>query len=888
MKVSQIEQNLRDLMQSYDRDSFIYDLLLAYGLPKASITRLKKGNLDLSSDIAEVSWKKKVLFRKEYSEDLHGTISELASRANNNQRFVIATDFELFLAIDLATEEALDVDFLDLPRHFDFFLPWAGMEKTQHANENPADVRAAERMAKLFAQIKKDNPDDSPAAIHDLNVFMSRLLFCFFAEDTGIFSDGQFTNSINSHTQEDGSDLSDYLDKLFWVLDTHPQDRKGVPAFLENFPYVNGSLFRRSLKPPKFTKRSRRAVIESGKLDWSSINPDIFGSMMQAVITTEDRGGMGMHYTSVPNIMKVIRPLFLDELYDLYQSSKGNSKKVSSLLFRLTQIKIFDPACGSGNFLIIAYKELRRLEMLIFKENGMMALSGISLSQFYGIELDDFACEIAQLSLWLAEHQMNIEFLEQFGRTNPTLPLKEAGNIRHGNACSIDWETVCPTDNDQYIYVLGNPPYRGYSLQTEEQKADMAAVFAGASSYRKLDYITCWFLKGARYISGTAISLAFVSTNSICQGVQVAILWPLLYNENIEIGFAHRSFRWENNAKGNAGVWVIVIGLRNEEKKGQKYIFDSDRRLSASNINPYLSDARNVIVTDRRTPLGDLPKMVSGLKAGDNGYLILAEEEKEKLLQIRPEADTYVKRYVGNRDFVHGINRFCIWVRPHEFEAASQIPELKERFDKLRSFRLRSKKPATRRKAATPYAFDETGLVEANSILIPQTGSERREYLPIGFVDANTVISNGARAIYNSDPWIFALISSKMHMSWVKAVAGRLKMDMQYSNTLCYNTFPFPTISERQKDELTRSALNILSERENYSEKTLAQLYDPLRMPQSLRDVHALNDTTVEQCYRNKPFLSDEERLSYLLELYVEMLDNEGTDATLFENSRLQ
>ncbi len=430
MNIAEIENNLQKLIKSFFKETFIYDLLLSYGLPKASITRLQKGNLNLSKVDGEMSWKKKVFFKEVFKEDLHVAISILANDIKYDQRFVIVTDYKTFLAIDTKTQDKLDIELKDLPKHYDFFLPWAGMEKAQHQNENPADVKAAEKMAKLFDEIKKDNPNDSPDFIHGLNVFLCRLLFCFFAEDTNIFEKGQFTYAITSHTQAEGSDLNTYLDKLFEVLNTPEKDRQNLPVYLNAFPYVNGGLFRQRLQTPTFTRRSRQAIIDNGELDWSVINPDIFGSMMQAVIKPEHRGGLGIHYTSVPNIMKVIEPLFLNDLKEAFEKAKGNQMKLNELLRRLRTIKIFDPACGSGNFLIIVYKELRRLEMQIFKENkSALPMSTISLEQFYGIELDDFAHEITQLSLWLAEHQMNVEFYKMFGRTNPTLPLKEAGNI---------------------------------------------------------------------------------------------------------------------------------------------------------------------------------------------------------------------------------------------------------------------------------------------------------------------------------------------------------------------------------------------------------------------------------------------------------------------------
>jgi type I restriction-modification system DNA methylase subunit len=441
MNIDQLEKNLNLLVHSIDRDTFIYKLLEAYNLPKASISRLQKGVLNLSKIQGEVSWKKKLFFKEELNNDLHLTISQLREELKHNQRFVIVTDYKTILAIDFLTNDRLDISITDLPKHYDFFLPWAGMEKAKHAAENPADVKAAEKMARLFDEIKKDNPDTTVESLRNLNSFFSRLLFCYFAEDTNIFDDNQFSHAVQSHTESNGSDLSTYLNRLFWVLNT-PIDKRGdIPHYLNAFPYVNGGLFKEEIPSPKFTTKSRQLLIESGDSnDWSAINPDIFGSMFQAVISPEHRGGLGAHYTSVPNIMKVIEPLFLDELKEVFEDAIGNEKKLKELLYRISKIKLFDPACGSGNFLIIAYKELRRLEMQILKELGGFTFSGIHLNNFYGIELDDFAHEIAKLSLWLAEHQMNVEFFNEFGRTNPTLPLQEAGQSVCGNACRLDWE----------------------------------------------------------------------------------------------------------------------------------------------------------------------------------------------------------------------------------------------------------------------------------------------------------------------------------------------------------------------------------------------------------------------------------------------------------------
>jgi len=464
MNIAQIETNLQKILKPFKKESFIYDLLLAYGQPKASIKRLQEGGLNLSKAEGEIIWKKKLLFKSVKGQDLHELIDTIKAddkAIKHEPRFIIVTDFQTLLAIDRKTSDTLDIPIIEIVKHFDFFLPWAGMEKAQHQNENPADVKAAEKMAKLYDEIKKDNPTKTPEQVHNLNVFLSRLLFCFFAEDTGIFEKVQFTNAISSHTQTDGSDLQEYLDKLFVVMNTEHNKRKNLPHYLDAFPYVNGGLFRNKHHAPIFTRRSRQATIDSGQLEWKDINPDIFGSMIQAVVTPEQRGGLGLHYTSVPNIMKVIEPLFLNNLYEEFESAKGNTKKLNALLQRVWNIKLFDPACGSGNFLIIAYKELRKLEMKIFKALNSLAFSNINLGNFYGIEIDDFAHEVATLSLWLAEHQMNQEFFKEFGRTKPALPLKETGNIVQGNATRIDWEKVCPIREEDEIYLLGNPPYLG-------------------------------------------------------------------------------------------------------------------------------------------------------------------------------------------------------------------------------------------------------------------------------------------------------------------------------------------------------------------------------------------------------------------------------------------
>ncbi len=872
MNITQIQLKVEELVKHLDKDTFIYDLLLAYKLPQATITLLKKGTRNKAKIAGDVILKTKLNFKVAQSQDLNAEAEQIAQSLKHQERFVIVTDFNTWVAIDTKTKEKLYIDFEDLGRNFDFFLPWAGMEKAQHHDENPADIKAAEKMAKLFDIIKKDNPDDSPEAIHHLNIFLSRLLFCFFAEDTHIFEENQFTNAVASHTLDDGSDLHKFLDLIFAVLNT-PEDKRetNLPKYLNAFPYVNGGLFKENIQSPTFTRRSRIAVIDSGGQGWDAINPDIFGSMFQAVIGEEQRGNLGQHYTSVPNIMKVIEPLFLNELYEELEKAGSDQKKLNALLHRIHHIKIFDPACGSGNFLIIAYKELRELEMKIFKAGGMMALSGIQLSQFYGIEIDDFAGEIAKLALWLAEHQMNVAFFKEFGRTNPTLPLSEAGHIVQGNACRLDWEVVCPKTKEDEVYVLGNPPYLGYVMQNNEQKSDKDYVFRGLKNYKSLDYISCWFLNGAKYIEGTKTSLSFVSTNSVSKGEQVAVLWSNILNENIEIGFAHKSFKWSNSARSKAAVTVVIVGLRAVSEK-KKFLFIDNNVSIVDNINAYLAPSKNLIVSKRNKPLSDFPIMMKGSQPTDGGNLLLTKEEKTKLIESDLRAASFIKRIYGAKEYIRGDERYCIWIEDKELEIAQNITSITERLEKVRLMRLSSSKKATQKLAITPYKFGEIRFFHKSSIIAPTITSERRDYIPCGFLSNQIIVSNTAQAIYDYEPYILGIITSKMMMVWIQSVGGRFKTDYIFSSSLCYNTFPFPNISTQRKNEITQAVMRILEEREKHSEKTLAQLYDPDKMPEGLREGHRHNDMIIERCYREKPFTSDEERLEYLFKLYEKMV----------------
>lgn len=906
MNIAQIEDNLQKLTKSFNKETFIYHLLLAYGQPKASIKRLQVGSMNLSKKEGEILWKKKLFFKEEAKQDLHELIDSLKANDNvikHDPRFIIVTDYKTLLAIDRKTSENIDIPILDIARHFDFFLPWAGMEKAQHQNENPADVKAAERMAKLYDEIKKDNPTHTPEEVHHLNVFLSRLLFCFFADDTGIFKKSLFADAISGHSQQDGSDLDSYLDKLFVVMNTPREKRKNLPAYLEAFPYVNGGLFRDKLKAPVFTRRSRQAILESSELNWSAINPDIFGSMIQAVITPEHRGGLGMHYTSVPNIMKVIEPLFLNELYEEFEACKNEPKRLNKLLERIGNLKIFDPACGSGNFLIIAYKELRLLEIKILQQlqtlqkaalgfapkqlelipKAQLSLAAqfqvelftrVHLSQFYGIEIDDFAHEIAILSLWLAQHQMNMKFKEVFGSANPTLPLQAGGNIVHGNATRLDWVKVCPKKDGDEIYILGNPPYLGARNQDKSQKEDMALVFNEREVYKDSDYVLCWFLKGSNYISESKAEFAFVTTSSISQGSQIAYFWPVIFENKQEISFAYQPFKWTNNAKDKAGIICVIIGIRNL-KNTLKKLYTSSMVRNLENITPYLTQGKSIIINEKKKSISALPLMVIGNMARDGGNLILSESEKNKLCLEYPACQKLFKRFLGAEEYINGKIRYCLWIEDRDLEIARNIPEIKKRIDNVYKFRISSKAKTTNQYSKISHKLAQRSHHPGNSIIIPRVSSERREYIPFGFLDNSTIISDSALAIYNAKPYLLAILLSKIHNVWVKSVGGYLGTSIRYSTSVCYNTFPFPSISESQKQELEKYTFRILEEREKHSEKSLAQLYDPDKMPAGLREAHHQNDLAVERCYRTKPFESDEERLEYLFKLYEQMIAEE-------------
>ncbi|MBN9215338.1 MAG: DNA methyltransferase [Microbacterium sp. SCN 70-200] len=849
--------------ESYDRE-FIFDLLLAYGKPQSSVTRLRTGDLNVAADPATEVAQKKVVYFKETTGDPLEALEALKTSSDVvrfSTRFVIVTDYGELVAHDTQTGDTIGFPIRDINQHFTFFLPWAGMEKAQYVAEAHADVKAAERMGKLFDELLHANPGllEEPHGRHALNLFFTRLLFCFFAEDTGIFAENQFTKAVGSHTLADGSDTNEFLADLFLALDT--EGTAGKPNHLAAFPYVNGRLFRTDSRfvVPQFTKVARDELINAGKLIWREINPDIFGSMFQAIVTPGKRSDLGQHYTSVPNILKTIEPLFLDALKDELDASHDSVKKLEALLERISAIKVFDPACGSGNFLVIAYKELRRLEHAILdrlteldeRRRVLFADSKINIENFFGIEIDDFAVEVAILSLWIAKHQMNSEFKDKFGVLIPLIPLKETGQVKQGNATRDDWDEVCPNDGGE-IYLIGNPPYKGGKSQGKEMKADYPFVFGTRPYSKDLDYIALWFIKGADYIEGTRAELAFVTTNSVAQGEHVGLMFPMIFAKGLEIGYAYTSFKWENNAKHNAGVTVAVINLR-AARPGQKFIFTDGLQIEAKNINGYLADASSVFIYRRAGVLSpSLPRMVLGSMPKDGGHLILDAAERDHSLEADPESDKYLKQYVGSAEFINDIQRFCVWVSDAELNSARQVGPIATRLDAVSEWRAGRDEAGVRAFASFPNRFKQVAYKATESIIVPRVSSARRKYVPIGYLGENAVISDAANAVYDAEPWIFALLTSQIHIAWLAAVGGRMKTDYRYGAYIVYNNFPVPPLSDAVKEQLTIAAFRILDVREYHCERTLAELYDPDKMPDDLREAHAAVDALVDSIY-SKP-----------------------------------
>ena len=883
------QQALEAIATTATRESLPYELLRIFcDYSDAAIARVKDGRGNDAKDGKTVLIKKLFAYRPTEAtllgeEDVSDVIEALekdASIAKKEPRLYITFDGHTIYAHDPKENDVYYNDISLLWKDFDFFKPLAGIEKFRNHEEAEADVKSAEIMAKIYDDISRYNDIRDAEQVHHINIFMTRLLFCYFAEDTGLFPvANMFSDSIKEDTKADGSDLAEFLEGIFDIMAIEDKGiRASMPQHISRFPYVNGGLFKEHVPVPTLSRRTRTLMLKCGEYNWKEINPDIFGSMIQAVINPEVRSGMGVHYTSVPNIMKVIKPLFLDELTEEYARNQDDVKKLRTLLIRLGKIKFFDPACGSGNFLIIAYKCIRELEIEIWERiktlqggQSEFPFSNITLQQFYGIEIDEYACDTATLSLWLAEHQMNNKFYERLGTRPDALPLRPSGHIVCGNACRLDWNTVCPHTADEEVYVMGNPPYLGSKIQDEKQKEDMAIALSELKEKKSVDYIAAWFWNGAKYIENTRARYAFVSTNSISQGEQVGMLWPHIFNKGLEIFFARTSFKWENNAKHNAAVICTIIGVSNKYD-GVKLLYNetTNECHRVKSINPYLSADSNVIVSKTYNIPKGYPKMCFGCMPYDAGNLLMSPAEYDDFIGKYPEYAKLTKKLCGSLEFINQIERYCLWIDNNDLSFALSCPYIAERIERTKEMRLASSDKAGRELAEKSHQFREHPDL-SQSIIVPAVSSERREYIPIGFVDKDTVISNSAFAVYDAELWLFGMLTSKMHNVWVRTVGGRLKTDYRYSATLCYNTFPFPKINDEQKAKLTALAENIIYTRERHTEMTYGEMYNPESMPLDLKYAHQAMDIAVEKCYRPEHFTSDEERLEYLFKLYEKM-----------------
>jgi hypothetical protein len=914
MNAVEIEQAISDLaLQPFDAAEFPFAFLAAFGNKDTALKRLRAGNNNASDVPGGVLQRNNIHIAVCQSGGTGAGLQALRSSlatAKGKAKFIVATDGQTLEAEDLTAGETIACDYPDFPDHFGFFLPLAGISTVKEIKDNPIDVRATGRLNKLYVELLRENPDWATAERRgDMNHFMARLIFCFFAEDTDIFNgEALFTRTVEQMSDRDAGNTHQVLSEIFRAMNVNIAERAAanLPRWADAFPYVNGGLFSGSADVPRFTRMARTYLLHAGTLNWKQINPDIFGSMIQAVADEDERGELGMHYTSVPNILKVLNPLFLDDLRAQLEAAGDNKIKLLNLRKRMARIRVFDPACGSGNFLVIAYKQMREIEAEINRRRGESHLgSEIPLTNFRGIELRDFPAEIARLALIIAEFQCDVLYRGQKDALAEFLPLGSENWIVCGNALRLDWLSVCPptgtgvkvmaddlfgTPLDQTeidfqneggeTYLCANPPYQGSVGQTAEQKEDMARIFAPLlKTYKDLDYVAAFVVKAAQFNNLTGSSSAFVTTNSITQGEQVAMLWPLVFQESNFIHFAHTSFLWSNLASNKAAVTCVILGLCCSPTSSRRLFEDETVRV-VPNISPYLAATETVIVAKRTSAVSDLGRMQSGNKPSDGGHFMLTDSEKRAIVDADARAARFIKRYVGSREIINGGGRWCIWVEDAELPEASTINPLVSRFEEVARFRELGGKQANDN-AATPHRFVFAPHNNQPAIAVPDHSSERRQYLPCDLLSGSMVVSNAASIIYGAPLWNMAIIVSRLHLVWIATICGKIKTDYRYSNTLGWNTFPVPLLTEQNKADLTRCAENILLARQAHFPATIADLYDPDTMPENLRQAHEHNDEVLERIYIGRRFKNDTERLEKLFDLYTKMVGkaNSGRDA---------
>ena len=912
MNAVEIEAAVSDLAaRPFDASEFPFQFLAAFDKKETTLKRLRKGESNKSDVPGAVLLVNNIHLAtcpagqtRQMLEALKASVRTASARA----KFVFATDGSFFEAEDLsAGQEPVADELRNLANHFGFFLPLAGISSVREIKDNPIDVRATGRLNKLYVELLRLNPEwGTEGRRHDMNHFMARLIFCFFAEDTDIFvSRRLFTATVEQMSEPDGSNTHRVIEAVFRGMNVKIADRafSDLPNYTAQFPYVNGGLFSGSTEVPHFSRIARSYLIQAGNLDWQHINPDIFGSMIQAVADEEERGALGMHYTSVPNILKVLNPLFLDDLWAQLEAAGENSRMLLNLRRRMSRIRVFDPACGSGNFLVIAYKEMRKIEAEINRRrNEPLLATEISKKNFRGIEIRDFAAEIARLALVIAEYQCDVLHRGPLAAKAEFLPLDEMNWITCGNALRLDWVQVCPPEgksvklhsNDLFrtpleqpeidfenegggeTYICGNPPYAGSVLQDADQKADLKAVYpCEDNGWKSLDYVAGWFIKAADYAPRTYCRFAFVSTNSICQGELVPILWPLLLAACLEIGFAYSSFRWTNLAAHKAGVTVVIVGLRSDCGIDRDF-YEVDREGQVTlrrvrNISPYLVPGSNVIVRASSSPLISRGQMLRGNMPNDGGHLILERDEAILICESDASILRYLRRFVGSRDFINHGMRYCIWIDEKDLDDALTHPAIAERVQKVKVTRTAGGKQA-RDNAESPHRFVFAPHRDVPTIIVPRHFSERREYVTAGLLDGrHHVVADSAQVIYGAELCDVAILVSRIHLVWIATVCGKLKTDFRYSNTLGWNTFPIPTLTDQNKADLARAAEDILLAREAHFPATIADLYDPETMPDDLRAAHEANDEVLERIYIGRRFRNDTERLEKLFEMYTRM-----------------
>lgn len=881
-----------------DAKEYLIDFLNIFGISRKRVAtfehKIKK--LSEADGYIDLLWKGMLLVEmKSKGKDLEKAYKQAKDychglKEHELPKLIMVCDFNAFKVYDEnGTETSFEL--ADLIKHIQLFAPIAGYEKRTYKEQDPVNIQAAELMGKLHDKLKAIGYDG-----HQLELYLVRLLFCLFADDTSIFERGIFHDYIDLKTNEDGSDLAAHISHIFQVLNT-PEDKrlKNLDEALNAFPYVNGKLFEEPLSMASFDSEMRSTLLQCCQLDWGKISPAIFGSLFQSVMDEKARRNLGAHYTSEKNILKLIKPLFLDELEKELETTKTDKRKLQKLHEKISKLRFLDPACGCGNFLIIAYRELRLLELDIVKHllKGQQVTSIndyflVDVDQFYGIEYEEFPSQIAQVAMWLMDHQMNEAASLEFGEYYKRIPLKKSATIVCGNALSIDWQSlIVPYPWEKYAtryhYIFGNPPFIGYAWQSLEQKNDLEKVFNGIHGAGVLDYVTAWYLKSAIYLlkyqkeenAFPKTVCGFVSTNSICQGEQVNILWNHLFNKfNIQIHFAHRTFKWGNEAKGNAAVHVIIVGFTNFDCN-KKILYEySDikgepQAIQVKNINPYLVDAKNIFIKKRSTPICNVPEINRGSDAIDDGNLLLTQEEKDKLINENPAIEKWIRPFLMGREFLNNIKRYCIWLKGSDLSEIKKHKAIYERIEKVRIFRESSKRPQTLKAAKFPYLFGEERHPETDYLAIPKVSSENRVYIPIGFLNDNVICGDKLFNLPNATNYHFGIMTSLMHNTWMRYTCGRLKSDYSYSNTIVYNNFPWPeNPTAKQKEAIEKAAQAVLDARASFPNSSLADLYDPNTMPPALVKAHQQLDKVVDLCYRSQPFTSEAKRIEFLFELY--------------------